>query len=199
MGKMSTVVTIKVVLLGNSGVGKSSIGLRFAQDRFLEEQEPTLGAAYLSKTLTHEGRRIKINIWDTAGQERYRAMARMYYQDAQAAILVYDICSRESFTELKNWHRELRDNGPAQIGTFHLAIVVAGNKSDLEDREAVSHSEAQKWAASIGADFLRTSTRTNHNIEALFRAVLVRKGAEPNHGGEKLIPQRPAPHTGCHC
>lgn len=196
---MSTVVTIKVVLLGNSGVGKSSIGLRFAQDRFLEEQEPTLGAAYLSKTLTHDGKRIKINIWDTAGQERYRAMARMYYQDAQAAILVYDICSRESFTELKNWYRELRDNGPAQIGTFQLAIVVAGNKSDLEDREAVSHSEAQKWAASIGAEFLRTSTRTNHNIEALFRAVLVQKGAEPNHGGEKLTIQRPAPHTGCPC
>lgn len=185
---------MKVVLLGNSGVGKSSIGLRFAQDRFLEEQEPTLGAAYMSKTLTHEGKRVKINIWDTAGQERYRAMSRMYYQDAQAAILVYDITSRDSFSELKNWHRELRENGPAQI-----ALAVAGNKCDLEDREAVSATEAQKWATSIGASFLRTSTRTNHNIDTLFRAVLAQKCSEPTHGGEKITPHRPAPQQGCHC
>jgi len=185
---------MKVVLLGNSGVGKSSIGLRFAQDMFLEEQEPTLGAAYMSKTLTHDGKRVKINIWDTAGQERYRAMSRMYYQDAQAAILVFDISSRESFSELKNWHRELRENGPAQI-----AIAVAGNKCDLEDREAVSATEAQKWAGSIGASFLRTSTRTNHNIEALFRAVLAQKSTEPSHGGEKITQHRPAPQPGCHC
>ena len=196
---MAAPITIKVVLLGNSGVGKSSIGLRFTENRFLEEQEPTLGAAYLSKTVSHDGKRVKINIWDTAGQERYRAMARMYYQDAQAAILVYDISARESFTELKNWHRELRENGPNQICRSHTGIAVAGNKSDLEDSEAVSPTEAQKWADSIGASYFRTSTRTNHNIEALFRSVLTLKGPDPGQRGEKLRYQRPVQQQGCKC
>jgi small GTP-binding protein len=113
---MSTPITVKVVLLGNSGVGKSSLALRFTADAFADEHDPTLGAAFMTKTMNFNDRKVKFNIWDTAGQERYRSMARMYYQDAQAAILVYDLTSKESFTELKNWYKELRENAPPQLG-----------------------------------------------------------------------------------
>ena len=166
---MSLPVTVKVVLLGNSGVGKTSISLRFAEDTFEAERKPTVGAAFLTQTITVRSEKVKFNIWDTAGQERYRAMAKMYYQDAQAAILVYDITDKESFKELKNWYRELKDNGPEDI-----TIAVAANKMDLCDDEVVNEEEARNWARSIGATYRKTCSKTNSGIEGLF-ADLVHK------------------------
>lgn len=106
----------KVVLLGDSGVGKTSLTNRFVSDTFQQEMDSTMGATYTSKVISFGPRSVKFNIWDTAGQERYRAIAKMYYQDAQAAVLVYDITKPESFQNLKEWLRELREHGPERLG-----------------------------------------------------------------------------------
>ena len=100
-------VQVKVVILGNSGVGKSSIILRFVADNFKSDGEATIGASYMGKIMQFNDKSIKFNIWDTAGQERFHTLAKMYYRDADAAILVYDITNQESFDGLKRWHAEL--------------------------------------------------------------------------------------------
>lgn len=105
----------KVVLLGDSGVGKTSLTNRFISDTFQNEMDSTMGATYMSKVLSFGSRSVKFNIWDTAGQERYRAIAKMYYQDAQAAVLVYDITKQESFESLKSWLQELKQHGPERL------------------------------------------------------------------------------------
>jgi small GTP-binding protein len=107
---------VKVVLLGKSGVGKSSIVLRFVADNFKGDTDATIGASYLTKILSIGDTNIKFNIWDTAGQERYGPLARMYYRDADAAVLVYDITKNASFEGLKNWVEELSAHGPKGIG-----------------------------------------------------------------------------------
>jgi len=156
--------SIKVVLLGNPGVGKSSLALRFAEDEFNPEHTATIGAAYLSRVMTIRNKSVKFNIWDTAGQERYRSMARIYYQDAHAAVLVYDVSNKESFTELSSWHKELKEHGLPNI-----TLAIAANKCDLE--EVVDSRTAKVWADNIGAGFRRTSTKESVGVEELFAAL----------------------------
>jgi small GTP-binding protein len=157
-------VQVKVVLLGDSGVGKSSIVLRFVADNFKSDAEATIGASYMGKILQFNEKMIKFNIWDTAGQERYHSLAKMYYRDANAAIMVYDITKKGSFEGLKRWHKELTEFGPKDI-----AIIIAGNKEDLVETEAVSPEEAQGFAKSIGALYKKTSAKTNYGVEQIFR------------------------------
>jgi len=107
---------------------------------------------------------IKFNIWDTAGQERYHSLAKMYYRDATAAIMVYDITKKDSFEGLKRWHKELTEFGPKDI-----SIIIAGNKEDLVQSEAVAPEEAQSFARSIGALYKKTSAKTNVGVEQMFR------------------------------
>jgi small GTP-binding protein len=157
-------VQVKVVLLGDSGVGKSSIVLRFVADNFKSDAEATIGASYMGKILQFNDKMIKFNIWDTAGQERYHSLAKMYYRDANAAIMVYDITKKGSFDGLKRWHKELTEFGPKDI-----AVIIAGNKEDLVESEAVSPEEAQTFARSIGALYKKTSAKTNYGVEQIFR------------------------------
>lgn len=157
---------IKVVLLGNSGVGKSSLVLRFVADNFKSDGDATIGASYMGKMLQFNDRMIKFNIWDTAGQERYHSLAKMYYRDANAAIMTYDITKRESFEGLKRWHQELQEFGPKDI-----VITIAGNKEDLVENEVVSPEEVKAFANSIGAIYRKTSAKTNYGVEQLFRDI----------------------------
>lgn len=157
-------VQVKVVLLGDSGVGKSSIVLRFVADNFKLDAEATIGASYMGKILQFNEKMIKFNIWDTAGQERYHSLAKMYYRDANAAIMVYDITKKGSFEGLKRWHKELTEFGPKDI-----AMIIAGNKEDLVESEAVGPDEAQAFAKSIGALYKKTSAKTNYGVEQIFR------------------------------
>jgi len=159
-------VQVKVVLLGNSGVGKSSIVLRFVADNFKADAEATIGASYMGRMLQFNDKMMKFNIWDTAGQERYHSLAKMYYRDANAAIMVYDITNPESFQGLKRWHSELQEFGPKDI-----IVAIAGNKEDLVETEMVSQQEAQQYAQSIGAIFKKTSAKTNYGVEQLFKEI----------------------------
>jgi len=109
----------KVVVLGDSGVGKSNLLLRFVSGDYRTEHTLTIGASFMTKMMYVCDRVVKLNLWDTAGQERYHALARMYYQDAHAAVLVYDITSRASFEALRRWLSDLREHAPPDLGKFN--------------------------------------------------------------------------------
>lgn len=158
-----------MVLLGDSGVGKSSIVLRFVADNFKGDEDATIGASFMGKMMQFNEKSIKFNIWDTAGQDRYHTLAKMYYRDAQAAILVYDITKSASFHGLKRWNEELSENGPKD-----LIKVVAGNKEDLVEAESVNPAEACEFAEEIGAIYKKTSAKTNYGIEQAFKEIASR-------------------------
>ncbi|EMG49975.1 ypt5 GTP-binding protein ypt5 [Candida maltosa Xu316] len=132
----------KLVLLGESAVGKSSIVHRFVKNTFDDLRESTIGAAFLTQTITipESQTTIKFEIWDTAGQERYKSLAPMYYRNANAALCVYDITSRNSFKKAQDWIKELKKQAPEGI-----VISLVGNKSDLEDQREVESSEVEEY------------------------------------------------------
>jgi len=156
----------KLVLLGESAVGKSSLVLRFVKGQFLEYQESTIGAAFLTQTVCLNDTTVKFEIWDTAGQERYHSLAPMYYRGAQAAIVVYDITSYDSFDRAKKWVKELQRQGNPNI-----VIALAGNKVDLASKRKVEIEEAQSYSEENGILFMETSAKTAANVNELFVAI----------------------------
>jgi small GTP-binding protein len=156
----------KLVLLGESAVGKSSLVLRFVKGQFLEYQESTIGAAFLTQTVCLNDTTVKFEIWDTAGQERYHSLAPMYYRGAQAAIVVYDITNADSFDRAKSWVKELQRQGNPNI-----VIALAGNKVDLETKRSISTEDAQSYADENGILFMETSAKTAANVNELFVAI----------------------------
>lgn len=156
-------IKVKVVLLGEGCVGKTSIVLRYVENKFNEKHEQTLQASYFQKNLNITGRRITLNIWDTAGQERYHALGPIYYRDSNGAIVVYDITDEDSFKKAKNWVRELRK----MLGDSCVLCIV-GNKTDLEKKRTVSVGEAEEYAASVGAKHYFTSAKQSRGIQELF-------------------------------
>jgi len=156
----------KLVLLGESAVGKSSLVLRFVKGQFLDYQESTIGAAFLTQTVLLNDTTVKFEIWDTAGQERYHSLAPMYYRGAQAAIVVYDITSFDSFDRAKKWVKELQRQGNPNI-----VIALAGNKVDLAPKRKVEIDDAQSYADENGILFLETSAKTAANVNELFVAI----------------------------
>ncbi|KAH0793523.1 ras-related protein Rab-5B [Histomonas meleagridis] len=162
--EMSQIKEVKLVMLGSTTVGKTSIVTRLTKEIFNGQSTSTIGTAFLSKTIPVDDMQIKFQIWDTGGSERYRAMAPMYFQNADAAIIVYDITSSESFSDVETWLKELREKGPENI-----VICLAGNKSDLSQMRAVSYENVVKYANSHGLRiFKETSALTGENIEQLF-------------------------------
>jgi small GTP-binding protein len=156
----------KLVLLGESAVGKSSLVLRFVKGQFLDFQESTIGAAFLTQTVCLNDTTVKFEIWDTAGQERYHSLAPMYYRGAQAAIVVYDITSYDSFDRAKKWVKELQRQGSANI-----VIALAGNKVDLASKRTVEIEESQAYSEENGILFMETSAKTAANVNELFVAI----------------------------
>jgi small GTP-binding protein len=171
--------SVKAVLLGESGVGKTCIIARFINNTFENNIMSTTGASYAGKTMAFEefgGQCITFEIWDTAGQEKYRSLTKIFYKDAAVAILVYDITRKESYEELKNyWYNQLKECSPSNI-----VIGIAANKCDLYDNEQVSEDEARKFADEIGAVFKLTSANTNTGIEDLFKTIGC-KVLDPNY------------------
>jgi len=153
----------KLVLLGDSAVGKSCLVVRFVRDEFFEFQEPTIGAAFLTQTVSLDDCTVKFEIWDTAGQERYRSLAPMYYRGAAAAIVVYDITKKDSFNGAKSWVKELQRRGDPNV-----VIALAGNKCDMDSKRKVQTEEAQQYAQENEIIFMETSAKTAHNVRNLF-------------------------------
>jgi small GTP-binding protein len=156
----------KLVLLGESSVGKSSLVLRFVKGQFHEFQESTIGAAFLTQTVQIDDTTVKFEIWDTAGQERYHSLAPMYYRGAQAAIVVYDITNKETFHKAQTWIKELQRQASPNI-----VIALAGNKLDLASKRAVSYEDAKAYADECSLLFMETSAKTAANVMDIFTSI----------------------------
>ena len=169
--------TVKAVLVGESGVGKTSIISRFITDSFDPEVLSSSSAQFISKTIKlNEQTSIKFDIWDTAGQEKFRSLAKIFYKDAKIIIYVYDITDKKSFDEIKNyWYKETSENF---TGDVILALI--GNKIDLYENEQVTDEEGKKFANQINAIFKTTSALSNIGINWLFEN-LGKKVLNPNY------------------
>ena len=169
--------TIKVVLIGDSGVGKTSIIQRYVNDEYDPNIIFSSSAQFLTKTIElNELQTVKFDIWDTAGQEKFRALAKIFYKDARVIILVYDITNKVSFENLQQyWFKEIEENSISDA-----IIVIVGNKSDLYEIEQVTDEEGQKYADEKKAIFKKTSALSNRNIDSLFNDI-AKKYFNPNY------------------
>ncbi|KAK8797735.1 putative GTPase [Blastocystis sp. subtype 4] len=188
----------KIVLLGETAVGKSSIVQRYVRDQFLENQESTIGAAFLSQTIKIDNDIVKFDIWDTAGQERYHSLAPMYYRGAKGAIVIYDITSRVTFARAKDWVTELKQNS----NNPELVIALAGNKCDLVENREVPKELAEEYAKEANIIFFEVSAKTKENIDLVFETIarhLPRTHAPPPNVPTTPIvtPQPPTEQKGC--
>lgn len=158
---------IKVVFVGDAGTGKTSLITRFLFDAFDSNYASTVGIDFTSKALEiSETRTVRLQLWDTAGTERFRSLVPAYIRDSHAAVIVYDITSRESFEATKMWAGQVRGvAGPSVV------VVLVGNKTDLQEARAVSTEEGQARAQELGCIFTETSAKAGHNVKTMFRTL----------------------------
>jgi len=156
----------KLLLIGDSGVGKSSLLLRFTDNTFTENYTSTIGVDFKIRTVTLDGKSIKLQIWDTAGQERFRTITSSYYRGAHGIIIVYDITDKASFTNVKQWMGEID-----RYANTNVKKLLIGNKVDA-DQKAVTSAEGSEYAASLGLSFKETSAKTSVGVEEAFLAII---------------------------
>ncbi|XP_075381066.1 ras-related protein Rab-11A-like [Mycteria americana] len=158
---------LPVVLIGDSGVGKSNLLSRFTRNEFNLESKSTIGVEFATRSIQVDNKTVKAQIWDTAGQERYRAITSAYYRGAVGALLVYDIAKYLTYENAERWLKELQDHADANI-----VIMLVGNKSDLRHLRAVPTDEARSFAEKNGLSFLETSALDSTNVETAFHNIL---------------------------
>ena len=160
--------SVKICLLGGSGVGKTCIINRFSNNIFDENSISTSGGSYSVKDVTIDEKiTVHCDVWDTAGQEKFRSLTKHFYKDAYIVGLVYDITSQNSFNELKGWYDDLKQNGEK-----YTVLAVVGNKTDLYEKEEVNEDEARQYAESIGAEFQLVSAKSGQNVNLLFEKLV---------------------------
>jgi small GTP-binding protein len=158
---------LKLVLIGDSGVGKTNILSRYNNNEFSLATQPTVGVEFGNKVIKKENKSIKLQLWDTAGQERYKAITNAFYKGSKGAFVVYDITRKSSFLNIDKWIGELKTNGSEDI-----LIILVGNKTDLEDKREVSTDEGEKKAKQYGIAFCETSALQGKNIEYAFNILI---------------------------
>ena len=166
----------KVILLGESGVGKTSIIARFYSGKFNPDKITSLSSQYTRKTIElPNNKSITFDIWDTCGQEKYRSISRLFYKDAKVVILVYDITNEYSFIQLKKfWYKQIKE-----LGEKDIILAIAANKNDLYDERVVDSETGEEFAKSIGAIFIQTSSKENIGIQELIENI-GKKILDPN-------------------
>lgn len=157
----------KIVLIGDSAVGKSNLLARFARDEFYPNSKSTIGVEFQTQKILIKGKEIRAQIWDTAGQERFRAVTSAYYRGAVGALLVYDISRRQTFDSIGRWLNELHTHSD-----MNVVSILVGNKSDLKDAREVSIDEGKLLAESEGLFFLETSALDSSNVTAAFETIV---------------------------
>ncbi|KAF6037618.1 hypothetical protein EB796_004081 [Bugula neritina] len=155
----------KVVLIGDCGVGKSSLLLRYSDDFFQESYLCTIGVDLRIRTISVDDKRVKLQMWDTAGQERFKTLCGHYYRGAEAIIIVFDVTSENSFSNVLRWYEEAR-----QLSRQDTVLVLLGNKSDMADSRAVSTERAQSLAASLNIAYFESSAKLCDNVKETFTA-----------------------------
>ncbi|NXY09117.1 RAB17 protein, partial [Pteruthius melanotis] len=176
--------TYKVVLLGSTSVGKSSLAYRYVRNDF-RELLPTVGCSFFTQTLHLDEATVKFEIWDTAGQEKYQSVCHLYYRDAHAALLVYDIANKQTLSRAKLWLEEVEKI----ILPDEIVIALVGNKTDLAAEREVTTEEGVEFARTKGLLFMETSAKSNHQVNDVFMGVvqeLLRR--------EKEKASKPSPH-----
>ncbi|EDO40167.1 predicted protein [Nematostella vectensis] len=153
----------KLLLIGDSGVGKSCLLLRFADDTYTESYISTIGVDFKIRTIELDGKTIKLQIWDTAGQERFRTITSSYYRGAHGIIVVYDVTDQESFNNVKQWLQEID-----RYACENVNKLLVGNKCDLTTKKVVDFTTAKEYAESLGVPFLETSAKNATNVEQAF-------------------------------
>ena len=154
----------KYLIIGNSGVGKSCLLIRFTDDKYEEGYVTTIGVDFKIKTLIIEGKSVKLQIWDTAGQERFRNIVSSYYKGAHGIMMVYDITDLESFRYLDSWIKEIEKNASKNVYK-----ILVGNKNDLEKNRKVTFEKGKEFANLHGMKFFETSAKENKNVEEAFK------------------------------
>jgi len=165
-------VLLKVIILGDSGVGKTSLMNQYVHKRFSNQYKATIGADFLTKEVMIEDKLVTLQIWDTAGQERFQSLGVAFYRGADSCVLVYDVTDAKSFDNLESWMDEfLVHAAPRNADTF--PFVVLGNKADLASRRQVSASKAKQWCTSKGGEIphFETSAKEALNVEQAFHTI----------------------------
>ena len=157
----------KVVLVGDSGVGKSCLLSRFAWDQFSLDSKSTIGVEFATKSVMIEGQTVKAQLWDTAGQERYRAITTAYYREAVGAVIVYDITKEDTFKSVEKWVQDVRNNTSREV-----CIMLVGNKCDLRKERAVTTEMGKLFARNNELSFLEASALDSTNVESAFTSIL---------------------------
>jgi len=179
----------KLLLIGDSGVGKSCLLLRFADDTYTESYISTIGVDFKIRTIQLEGKTIKLQIWDTAGQERFRTITSSYYRGAHGIIMVYDVTDVETFQNVKTWLNEIQ-----KYASDNVNKLLVGNKCDLVNKKVVEYVTAKEFADQLGIPFLETSAKNSTNVEESFirmtseikrRVVAQQSPGESRTGGAK--------------
>lgn len=153
----------KLLLIGDSGVGKTCVLFRFSEDAFNSTFISTIGIDFKIRTIELDGKKIKLQIWDTAGQERFRTITTAYYRGAMGIMLVYDITNEKSFENIRNWIRNIEEHASQDVEK-----MILGNKCDMNDRRMVSKERGEKLAIEHGIKFMETSAKASINVEEAF-------------------------------
>lgn len=157
----------KLLIIGNSSVGKTSFLFRYADDSFTSAFVSTVGIDFKVKTVFRHDKRVKLQIWDTAGQERYRTITTAYYRGAMGFILMYDITNEESFNAVQDWCTQIK-----MYSWDNAQVVLVGNKCDLEHDRAVTQERGQRLADQLGLEFFETSAKENVNVKVVFERLV---------------------------
>ena len=193
----------KLLLIGDSGVGKSCLLLRFADDTYSDSYISTIGVDFKIRTLELDGKTVKLQIWDTAGQERFRTITSSYYRGANGIAIVYDVTDMESFNNVKHWNAEID-----RYASEGVTKILIGNKSDMTDKKVVSVEAAKELADSLKMEFLETSAKDASNVTKAFEVMAAKikekvKTAGPMGAktqGQRVRPNqnaRPASSSSC--
>ena len=156
--------SIKLLILGDSGVGKTCFLMRFSDDKFVTAHLSTIGMDFKIKEIDVDGNTLQLKIWDTAGQERYKTIAKSFYKRAEGVILVYDCTSEKSFNNIRDWIQQLTNHGCNEISK-----VLVGNKCDMSDKRKISFEQGKEFAETHGMKFFEASAKSAQNVEEAFR------------------------------
>ena len=191
----------KILIIGDSAVGKSCILLQFSDNTFSENYVSTIGVDFKIRTMDVNGQSVKLQIWDTAGQERFQSITANYYRGSHAIAIVYDITSRDSFENVRKWVNDVD-----RLANPQVCKIIVGNKTDLEEKRQVRREEGQAFADSLGVPFIETSAKNSYNVQELFNKMCVaiaqkrgdKKGYAPGPG-PAIKKEGKSIDNGCSC